>query len=335
MKIAFLEPHLELYGGIRRIIEFANRFADRGVDTTIFHPSGETCHWMECRARTRPSAELHGESFDVLVFNEPHFYREVRRADARLKVHYILGLYERDRLVSFDPRIYWPRRGRTLTLKRCLQLPFLHVSNSTWMQRWLRERAGIETELQLGGIDRSLFRPVPVTRDDDAFRVLCNGNPSDFKGTGTILEAVDLVRRRHSNVEVETYHGRGLPQSEMAACYSAADVFVDAQWHGGWNNPVLEAMACGTPVVCSDIGAVEDFAFDGRTALLAPVRDGPAFAAAIERLIEDPQLRERLAAAALEHVARFDWDRSADSFLEMLGRHLEAEAADARAGRTG
>ncbi len=220
--------------------------------------------------------------------------------------------------------MYWPRRGRTMSLKRCLQLPFLHVSNSTWMQRWLREHAGIETKLQLGGIDRSVFRPVSGQREEDSFRILCTGNPSEIKGTATVLEAVERVRERHPQVEIATYHGRDIPQSEMAACYGGVDLFVDAQWHGGWNNPVLEAMACGTPVVCSEIGAVEDFAFHGRTALLAPVRDVAAFAAAIERVITDAPLRKGLAAAALEHVARFDWDASADEFLEMLSQGVAA-----------
>lgn len=322
MKIAFLEPHLELYGGIRRILEFANRFVDRGADTFIFHPTGEPCRWMECRAETRPTSAFFDEDYDVLIFNEPHHSRMVRRARAQLKVHYILGLYDRERLESFDWKMYWPWRGRTMSLKRCLQLPFLHVSNSTWMQRWLREHVGIETELQIGGIDRSVFRPVSAQRQDDKFRILCTGNPSPIKGTATVLEAVERVRERHPQVELAAYHGRDIPQSEMAAYYGGADLFVDAQWHGGWNNPVLEAMACGTPVVCSEIGAVEDFAFHERTALLAPARDTVAFAAAIERVITDAPLRGRIAAAALEHVAQFDWDASADDFLAMFSQRV-------------
>jgi glycosyltransferase involved in cell wall biosynthesis len=107
----------------------------------------------------------------------------------------------------------------------------------------------------------------------------------------------------------------------MAATYGAADLFVDAQWHAGWNNPVIEAMACGTPVVCTDIGGVRDFAFDQKTALLVPPRDASALAGAIRRMMDDRELRERLAANALAGVARFDWDRAADTFLDLLYRH--------------
>lgn len=327
MRIAFVEPHLELYGGIRRILEFANRFADRGEKVTVYHPSGAPCAWMECRADVRPTRELFETGHDVVIFNNPPDYPLARKARARLKVFYILALYDRERLKRFDPRILWPRKGRMLSLKRCLQLPFLQVSNATWMQRWLRENLGLETELQLGGVNRELFHPVDVPRDPSVFRILCSGDPREHKGTATVREAVERVRARHPRVLLDTYHGKGIPQQEMARTYCAADLFVDAQWYAGWNNPVVEAMACGVPVVCSDIGGVEDFAFHEKTALLAPPRDAGAFADAIERMIASVELRRALVRRALDVTARFDWDQSAARFLDLLYRKRGAEVA--------
>jgi glycosyltransferase involved in cell wall biosynthesis len=280
---------------------------------------------MECRAAVAPTSRLLEADHDVVIFNNPPDYRLARRARARLKVFYVLALYDRDRLKRFDPRIVWPKRGRMLSLKRCLQLPFLHVANATWMQRWLRENLGLEVELQLGGINRELFRPVAADRDPAVLRILCSGDPREHKGAATVLEAVDRVREHVPNVTVDTYYGRGIPQSQMAQTYCAADLFVDAQWYAGWNNPVAEAMACGVPVVCSDIGGVEDFAFHERTALLAPARDVDAFARAIERMARSPKLRRSLAHNALEEVSRFDWDASTESFLDLLHHHAGLE----------
>jgi len=325
MRISFVEPHLELYGGIRRILEFANRFAARGETVKIYHPAGTPCTWMECRAEVRRTESLFEDEHDVVVFNNPPDYKLVRRARAKLKVFYILALYDRERLKRFDPKIYWPRKGRMLTLKRCLQLPFLHVSNASWMREWLRDNLGLETHLQLGGINRDLFRPVEAGRRDGRFRILCSGDPRRHKGTATIVEAVKRVALRYPNVELATYHGKGIPQSEMAATYCGADLFVDAQWYAGWNNPVVEAMACGVPVVCSDIGGVADFAFHGKTALLAPARDIGAFTHEIVRMMESAELRRRLAEGALAHVARFDWDVSAAPSLDLLYRHSGIE----------
>ncbi|HXV13788.1 MAG TPA: glycosyltransferase family 4 protein [Candidatus Krumholzibacteria bacterium] len=331
MKIAFVEPHLGLYGGIRRILEFANRFVDRGEDVTVFHPQGTACTWMECRARVLPTSELFRASFDVVVFNDPPDYRLVRRARARLKVFYILELYEKDRLREWNPKIVWPRKGRTLSLKRALQMPFLMVANATWIQRWLADNLSLESELVLGGVNRELFHPVAGARaPSDAFVVLCSGDPREHKGTRTVTDAIERVRFAHPRVVLETYHGRGIPQSEMAACYARADLFVDAQWHAGWNNPVVEAMACGTPVVCSDIGGVADFAFHERTALVVAPRDVDGFASAIARMIDSPALRAALAANALREVDRFDWDAAVERFLSLL--YATRGAARAPAG---
>jgi glycosyltransferase involved in cell wall biosynthesis len=321
MRIAFIEPHLELYGGIRRVLEFANRFVDRGETVIVYHPTGLPCRWMECRAEVRPLHTLRHESHHVAIFNNPPDYKQARRIRAELKVFYILELYDRGRLLRFDPRIFWPRKGRMLALKRSLQMPFLMVANATWIREWLHEHMRLEVELQLGGVNRELFHPgARAERGSGAFRILCSGDPREHKGTATVIEAVERVRRERS-VELATYHGRGIPQAQMAAVYGAADLFVDAQWHAGWNNPVIEAMACGTPVVCTDIGGVRDFAFHEQTALLVPPRDPAALSAAMRRMMDDEPLRARLSANALAVVDRFDWDRAADGFLDLLYRH--------------
>jgi glycosyltransferase involved in cell wall biosynthesis len=321
VRISFVEPHLELYGGIRRILEFSNRFVDRGETVTIYHPSGQPCTWMECRARVRPLSELRADAHDVVIFNNPPDYPHVRRCRAAVRVFYILELYDRDQLLRFDPKIFWPRKGRMLSLKRALQMPFVMVANASWIQLWLREHMGLESELQFGGLNRELFHPVPGARvRDGVFRVLCSGDHREHKGTASIIEAMKRLPAGRT-VELVTYHGRGIAQGDMARTYAAADLFVDAQWHAGWNNPVIEAMACGTPVVCTDIGGVGDFAFHERTALLVPVRDSAALASAIVRMIDDTALRERLASNAIEEVKRFDWDRAADEFLDRLYRH--------------
>ena len=47
MRIAFVEPHLKLFGGIRRVLELAHRLTLRGHSVTIYHPTGEPCDWMD------------------------------------------------------------------------------------------------------------------------------------------------------------------------------------------------------------------------------------------------------------------------------------------------
>lgn len=92
--------------------------------------------------------------------------------------------------------------------------------------------------------------------------------------------------------------------------YRAAEVFVYPSLAEGFGLPVAEAMACGTPVVASDIPALREVA--GDAALFAAPRDAAGFAREIERLLEDDRAREALKVAGVRRAALFTWKEAAD-----------------------
>jgi glycosyltransferase involved in cell wall biosynthesis len=91
--------------------------------------------------------------------------------------------------------------------------------------------------------------------------------------------------------------------------YRAAEAFVYPSWSEGFGLPVLEAMACGAPVVTSTAPALVEVA--GDAALLAPPESVAALERQIERALEDEPLRERLREAGPRRAAGFTWDRAA------------------------
>ena len=327
MKISFIEPHLKIYGGIRRIIEFANRLTERGHDVTIFHSDGRPCNWMKCMAKVKPYDEVLEENHDVLIYNDPNSidYYLVKKAKAKLKIFYVLALYERDLLKGVNLKIYLPLpwNKRMLLLKKSLKSSYLKLSNSTWIYNWLKENMSISSELLIGGVNTDVFRPVEVEKNHNEIRILCSGDPRKRKGTSAILEAIKIVKSVEPRVVLDTYHDKGIPQEKMAEKYSSADIFVDGQWCAGWNNPVAEAMACKVPVVCTDIGGVQDFAFHEKTALLVTPKDPKAMASAIVGLIRDKELRESLRENAYQLIKKFDWDKSVDRLEEILTTKLD------------
>lgn len=325
MKISFIEPHLKLFGGIRRILELSNRLTERGHDVTIFHSDGSPCEWMECIAKIKSAPEVLNEEHDVLIYNDPNpvDYALVHESSARVKVFYVLALYEMDLLRGFKPKICFSSHRRTLFVKTSLQSPFVKMSNATWLVDWLWNNLGIDSHLLIGGVNSDMFHPVDVKRKPDQIRVLCSGDPRKRKGTPTILEAVEIAKCQEPRLVLDTYHGKGIPQEKMAEKYSSADVFVDAQWQAGWNNPVAEAMACKVPVVCTDIGGVQDFAFHEKTALLVPPRAPQKMASAILRLIEGRDLARTLSNNAYQHIRQFSWDQSAKTLEEILLAELK------------
>jgi glycosyltransferase involved in cell wall biosynthesis len=101
-----------------------------------------------------------------------------------------------------------------------------------------------------------------------------------------------------------------VPDADLPALYSAAELLALPSLHEGFGLPVLEAMACGTPVVAADIPALAETA--GGAALLVDPRDATALAEAMRRLVVDAPLRRRLRAAGLQRAAGFNWDRAAE-----------------------
>jgi glycosyltransferase involved in cell wall biosynthesis len=88
----------------------------------------------------------------------------------------------------------------------------------------------------------------------------------------------------------------------------------------GFGLPVLEAMARGVPVACSDASSLPEVA--GDAALLFDPRDEAAIAASMLRLLEDAPLAARLSARGAERVKQFTWERTARLTLESYTRTL-------------
>jgi glycosyltransferase involved in cell wall biosynthesis len=90
--------------------------------------------------------------------------------------------------------------------------------------------------------------------------------------------------------------------------YSAADVFVSTPWYEPYGLTPLEAMACGTPVVCAAVGGIPYTVADGRTGFLVPPRDPEALADRVVRTLTDESLRRRFADAARRRAEDvFSW----------------------------
>ena len=102
--------------------------------------------------------------------------------------------------------------------------------------------------------------------------------------------------------------------------FSAADVLILASSREGWANVLLEAMACGTPVVASNVWGTPEVVAEPAAGLLVDERTGPAFGAQIARLLADPPPRE----ATRRYAEGFSWDATTAGqlalFREILGK---------------
>jgi glycosyltransferase involved in cell wall biosynthesis len=113
-------------------------------------------------------------------------------------------------------------------------------------------------------------------------------------------------------------------RTDMPEVLAACDVVVDASWAGtGITGTIREAMAMERPVVATDCGGNRELVIDDEVGLLVPPRDTEALAGALSRLLEDPDLRQRLGAAGRYRVMEhFSTERRIDKLEELYRRIL-------------
>lgn len=122
----------------------------------------------------------------------------------------------------------------------------------------------------------------------------------------------DDLAERLGVAEAVRYLGY-VPDADLPLLYNLADAFVFPSWREGFGLPPLEAMACGTPVVASDMPAMPEIL--GDAALYAAPRRPKAIASALEHVLTDRALHDDLRARGLEQAARYSWERAAEETL--------------------
>ncbi len=105
-----------------------------------------------------------------------------------------------------------------------------------------------------------------------------------------------------------------VPGEQLPALYNLATVLAHPAHYEGFGLTPLEAMACGTPVVCSDAGSLPEVT--GDAASLVPPEDAEAWAAALHRVISDETVRQRMKQEGLKRSRQFSWEKAARETLE-------------------
>jgi glycosyltransferase involved in cell wall biosynthesis len=115
-----------------------------------------------------------------------------------------------------------------------------------------------------------------------------------------------------------------VPEADLPALYGGAQVFVFPSLYEGFGLPVLEAMACGTPVICSNSSSLPEVA--GDAALLVDPANAEALAEAMLRALQDEGLRLAMREQGLKRASRFSWTHTAQRSLEAYRSELAAHA---------
>ncbi len=195
------------------------------------------------------------------------------------------------------------------------------------------------------GVDLQRFRPVPREQAREQLGLhggpilLCVGNLLTHKGQALLIEAMPLLLARHPQATLQLI-GEGpdrqrlehlaaqlgvaqqvrfvgtVPNTELLNWYSAADVSLLASEREGWANVLLESMACGTPVIATDVGGSAEVIGGSCAGRLLLQRSPAALAESIAALLADMPTREQVRA----YAEGFGWQQTSDAQLALFGR---------------
>lgn len=328
--------------------EYANQLAARGHEVTVVHPrrlgkySPYPLHiklylWLTEKARHPRNS---------ILIPEVHWYT----VDSRVKM-----LYVPEPTAAHVPdgdAVFWygedypPEKGKQFVLlqsygvfpKAWEDAVFRAPVGKIIIARWLYEQAlklGVPPDEMIyipSGIDHAKYRILhPI--EHRPLRIAMLYHPAPLKGAREGITALEIARREFPMLKavlfgvfprpkrlpgwIEYYCDP--PQEELVgSIYNGSSIYLCPSWTEGFGLPSAEAMACGCAVVSTDNGGVRDYAEHGVTALLSPPKKPRALAANLLRLLEDDELRIRLAKAGHECIQEFTWERSTNLLEQFL-----------------
>ena len=339
-------------GGLKVQYENAGALAARGHEVTVVHPMSDfrmigvrgTWHYARLLARHRrlghgiigwfdlnPAVRLRLLPFlagyllpaaDVTVltaWQTAEWTMRPRRAAGRMVQ------------VVYDYEFWMSERSEfKARVARALSRPDVALfSPSSAVTKMLREIGREPVAHTPPGIDNDRFG-CDVAPEERGSVVGFALRPYPQKAMSVMAEACELILGARPDVAVRCY-GAGdtefppgvervgvVDGPGLRAFYNSCQVFVLPSDYEGWGLPAAEAMTCGAALVTTANGGAEDFAVDGTNALVVPRRDPAAIAKAVLRLLEDDDLRLRLASAGLRDATEWALPRAASTFEQAL-----------------
>lgn len=185
------------------------------------------------------------------------------------------------------------------------------------------------------GVDLEAFRPPHSKKSEGSKTLLYVGRMTKQKGISFLIEAIPFLSKKvrlelvgdgplrgrlESLVKrlgvYERVHFSGwLSQDELIKKYQQADLFVLPSLDEGMPNCILEAMACGLPIVATYVSGSRELVQSGVNGFLVSSRDREGLIVAIEEILKDESLRRQMGEKSLDLASKYSWSRVAKGYL--------------------
>lgn len=353
MKITFVLPYAGLAGGIRVVSIYADELTKRGHDVLVVSQPRQPVplirkvksflkrgKWI---VDTPQASHLDDVEVKRLILDvtRPVTDPDLPDSDIVIATWWETAYWVNDLSLSKGKKVYFVQHHEVhdhLDQARSsgsYHLPLKKITIAQWLVDTMAELYGdSDVALVPNGVDTELFSAGSRSKQPRPTIGLVYSGVK-FKGVDVTLAAIEQVRQRHPSLKViafgagpliddlplpdgSEYHQAPL-QSEIPKLYSRMDVLAWGSRVEGFGLPIIEALACGTPVVSTKTGCAPDAIEEGVNGYLVDPEDVESLSSRILRIIEgDPPIWGAMSRAARKSVENLTWDHSVDLFEQTL-----------------
>ncbi len=353
MHLSFILSSLWLSGGVRVIVEYANRLTERGHTISLITPKGtvdpDISRELTHKVQIIESKEKRITASSLPLRNAIKLSTSLARAVPSSDI--IFSTHAPTTAAGFIATKIL-KRGRSAWLYQ----DYLEMFNDRSAEQWLIKKAwhwhslimvvsqSAKDELlrfsknQIVVVGEGLshtkyFKPAKKRANHKGPKnILYLGDMRPRKGLFDFLEASSLLHKKDPNITLTIISKEDCnidtqvpfkyiyrpSRSALAKLYQTCDLFVSASWWESFGLPPLEAMACGAPVVLTNSRGVLEYAEDDVNCLMTPIKNPPALAESMYKVLHNRDLSEKLRLNAQAKAKMFSWDTAVDRFENYL-----------------
>lgn len=326
MFVIYVLPHASLCGGVKVIAEHVTGLVARGHAAEVWGLTGSFQGWFPRHVPHR----LFGSTDELgasLQKTRAHKVATFWVTASWVKANLLPGEKGYYLIQDEDELTYGGSSSGT-----SYKLGLTHITEGQYVTEEIQRKFGVKCHNVGIGIDHAIFNALPFIRE--RFRVLTparthTGGPNNLKGWDTTQEVLRHLVTLVPQASVVTYglentpslgfiphiHLRNPTDGKLRELYSQSGVFLSCSRHEGFGLPMLEAMACGCPVVCTDAHGNREFCESA--ARMFTTHNPGILAHAIADVMTDTRLWKSLNEAGIAVASRYRWSRVIDN-LESL-----------------
>jgi glycosyltransferase involved in cell wall biosynthesis len=355
MRITFVLPGWSIHkpiGGFKVVYEYANRLSERGYQIDIVHPLllsprearfkqkiKRSALWMVKHFLRSPKVKWFSISpkVSISIVNSLE-EKNISEGDVIIATAWQTAEYVAKYLPSKGRKLYlvmdfYPWLGPKDRLEATWRAPFKKVAISSWLYekvlRATREKNDVMA-IPLGVDQRRFYLMEDISLR--ANRISMMYSPGSYKAPEDGIRALEICKAQHPTLEAVLFgpftprkaipswmlYRRNVAEEDLARIYNQSKIYLCSSLAEGFAFPPAEAMACGCAVVATDCGGIREYAEHEVNALLSPPKDPQTLAQNILRLLEDDDLRVKLARAGYQQIQEFTWDKAVTKFEQVL-----------------